>query len=442
MTSSILVLHALPVLGFVLAIILIAHLLRQHKPPASTLAWLLAIVLMPHIGVPLYLVFGGRKLKRMAAAKAPLFPNGIVVSPGNTISLLPDGEQAFQRVLDVIEGAQHTLFVATFILGRDVVGQAVIDALARKAREGVNVRLLLDAWGSMSVTRRFLEPLVSAGGKVAFFMPMIHLPFRGRANLRNHRKIVVSDDAIAIIGGMNLSERYMGAVAGIKRWPDLSLLIKGPAALQLGNIFRADWAFASGESLYNILPPPSSGTDEEVVALRVIASGPDIESDTLRSFMVSTLCKVQSRVWIVTPYFVPDELLHEMLCLAARRGSDVRLIIPARSNHRLADLARQGYLLELQQAGGKVMLYERGMVHAKIMLVDDALSITGSANMDVRSLLLNYEVAVACESPEMSKALETWVNDLMGYCVDCGEQPNSIWRELGYGIGRLFAPLL
>lgn len=442
MTISVLVLHALPVLGFLLAIILVAHLLRQRKPPASTLAWLLAIVLMPHVGVPLYLIFGGRKLKRMAAAKAPLFPNGMAVSPGNTISLLIDGERAFQRVLDVIEGAQHTLFVATFILGRDAVGEAVIDALARKAREGVNVRLLLDAWGSMSVTRHFLEPLISAGGKVAFFMPMIHLPFRGRANLRNHRKIVVSDDAIAIIGGMNLSERYMGAVAAVNRWPDLSFLLKGPAALHLGNIFRADWVFASGESLSDALTPPSSESGGEAVTLRVIASGPDIESDTLRNFMVSALCKVQSRVWIVTPYFIPDELLHEMLSLAARRGIDVRLIIPFRSNHRLADLARQGYLLELQQAGGKVMLYKKGMLHAKIMLVDDALCITGSANLDVRSLLLNYEVAVACESPALSKTLESWMNDLLGDCVSCGEQRNSIWRDLGYGIGRLFAPLL
>lgn len=442
MAMSVLVLHALSVLGFLLAIILAAHLLRQRKPPASTLAWLLSFALMPQVGVPLYLVFGGRKLKRMAAAKVPLSPNGTAVSPGNMISLLDDGAQAFRRLLSIIEGAQHTVFVATFILGRDSIGQAIIDALASKAREGVNVCLLLDAWGSMPVTRRFLEPLISAGGKVAFFMPVIHLPFRGRANLRNHRKIVVCDDAIAMMGGMNLSETYMGTMAGVKRWPDLSLLIKGPAALQFSNIFRADWAFASDERLPDAAPPPSRESGGEVATLRVVASGPDIEADTLRNLLASALCKVQRRVWIVSPYFVPDEFLHEMLCLAARRGIDVRLIMPARSNHRLADLARQGYLLELQQAGGKVILYERGMLHAKIMLVDERECITGSANMDVRSLLLNYEVAVACESPALSQALEAWINELMGGCIALREQRNGMWRELGYGIGRLFAPLL
>jgi cardiolipin synthase len=234
----------------------------------------------------------------------------------------------------------------------------------------------------------------------------------------------------------------MGAVAGVKRWPDLSLLLKGPAALQLSAIFRADWAFASGESLSDALTPPSCESGREVTTLRVVASGPDIEADTLRNLMASTLCKVQSRVWIVSPYYVPDELLHEMLCLAARRGVDVRLIMPARSNHRLADLARQGYLLELQQAGGKVILYEMGMLHAKIMLVDEMSSITGSANMDVRSLLLNYEVAVACESQALSKAIEDWINGLMEDCVISTGQRNSMWRELGYGIGRLLAPLL
>ena len=261
-----LLVHILPTVGFVLALILLAHILREKRPPTSTLAWLMAIVFIPYAGVPLYLVFGGRKMLSRADAKpaletakgapstAPdsggvrlLAPDGGVfpASANNRITLLPEGAQAFENILGLIRGASRFIPVATFILGKDETGRAIVEALALKASQGVEVRLLLDALGSVKISRKYLSPLLSAGGQAAYFMPMIHLPFRGRANLRNHRKMLVCDGEAAVIGGMNLASEYMGPRDFPGRWRDLSLLVEGPVVDDIAGIFRSDWRFAS-----------------------------------------------------------------------------------------------------------------------------------------------------------------------------------------------------
>jgi len=456
--------YFLPVVGFVLALLLLAHLLRQRRPPSSTMAWMLAIVLAPYVGVPLYLMLGGRKIRRITERKEDLLEvarRAVLSRPeeeragalplavgevfprrdGNRLEVLGTGENAFASLLQSIESARESIHISTYILGVDDTGRAIVDALARKAAEGVEVYLLLDAVGCLPVRGRFLRPLTDAGGKHAFFMPMLHVPFRGRANLRNHRKILVFDRRTAIVGGMNLAREYMGQTTDPKRWHDLSLTVEGPVVSDLYSIFCGDWAFAAGEELAPMPQACPLVQGDETVPLQLVPSGPDMPEDSLYDAVVTALFSARRRVWIVTPYFVPDEMLTRTICIAARRGTDVRIVVPLNSNHRVADLVRRGYLRQVQEAGATVYCFRPGMLHAKVIVVDDRLTIVGSMNMDVRSFFLNYEVALFMYSRAMTQRLAVWVEDVMAQS-DTGVRDVHGAVEFLEGMGRLLAPLL
>jgi cardiolipin synthase len=459
-------------LGFGLALLLMAHLLNQQRSPSSTMAWLLVIVLLPYVGVPLYLTFGGRKTRRMAGRKRPVYtaPGDESECPGaggatekilrslsvpattagNRLRLITTGEEAYRLLIRAIDEATTSIDITTYILGTDDVGRAIVDRLARRAGEGVTVRLLLDSVGSWRVRRRSLAVLTERGAGVAFFMPVIHIPFRGRANLRNHRKIIVVDNQRAIIGGMNLSGEYMGPTPDPKRWRDLSLLVEGPAVADLAALFRSDWLFATGEDLGPVvrpaplLEPFDDGRDAGSCRnpVQVVASGPDVVGDPLYESLIAALFTATTRIWVVTPYFVPDEMLARALEIAARRGVEVILVVPRHSNHWTADLARAGFLRQVFKAGGRIRLYEPVMLHAKALLIDDNLAVIGSANMDMRSLFLNYEVALFLYGPDQVEETAAWVRSLMPD-APAGLPPSRSWAaELTGNVVRLLSPLL
>lgn len=454
----------LAILGFLLALVLLASVLRSDRPPQATMAWLLAIVLVPYLGVPLYLLVGGRKMRRMAGRKGPVYDRNVAVpggefgagtervlrsfgvppaTRGNRVELVTESVDAYEQLLRIIDGAEKTLFITTYLLGRDAVGAAVVARLARRAAEGVEVRVLLDALGSWWVGRRWFAPLTDVGGRVAYFMPMLHIPFRGRNNLRNHRKIIVADARIALTGGMNIAEAYMGPEPSPGRWRDVSLIVEGPAALDLDTLFRSDWAFAtrSAQDAEPSLPAQPAATLSGDTPVQVVASGPDVEGDPLYESLISLLFAAQRRIWVVTPYFVPDEILVRALELAARRGVDVRLLIPSRSNHLTADLARVGYLRQVANAGGMILRFRPVMLHAKLILLDDDLAVVGSANMDMRSLFLNYEVALFLYSPERVGEADAWFRTLIPHCRTGLTRPNFA-QELAENVVRLLSPLL
>jgi cardiolipin synthase len=449
-------------LGFALALILLAHVLGQQRSPSSTMAWLLVILLLPYVGVPLYLMFGGRKMRRMAGRKAQVYGPGSSgrarellggvterllnsygvppASAGNRLTVVTTGEEAYRQLCRSIDEATASIDITTFILGTDDVGRALVERLALRAREGVAVRLLLDSVGSWRVNRRFLAPLTEAGARVAFFMPVIHVPFRGRANLRNHRKIVVVDNRRAMIGGTNLSGEYMGPTPDPTRWRDLSLVVTGPAVSELAALFRSDWKFATGEDLGPVAAAEPMGDDGIDCPVQVIASGPDVGGDPLYETLLSSLFTATRRICVVTPYFVPDELLARALELAARRGVDVCLIVPQHSNHISADLARTGFLRQLQNAGARILMFEPVMLHAKAVIIDD-LGVIGSANMDMRSLFLNYEVALFVYGHAQVEETARWARSLM---VESRAGLPSYGRlaVLMGNIVRLLSPLL
>jgi cardiolipin synthase len=460
--------HLLTVVGFLLAIFAIARLMSERKQPGNTFAWLFAFAFIPYIGVPLYLLFGGRKLRKLAESKArlrPVSPKQVAVPEnagfasrvftrngacapigGNRVRFLTTGEEAFAALEQGIREAKHSIHLMTFILGRDAVGQRIVKLLAERAKAGVKVRLLLDALGCFPTSGRFCDPIRQAGGEVVRFMPMLPLQTRWSANLRNHRKIAIIDHRVAAVGGRNLAIEYMGASPLKRRWRDLGAVIEGPAVRQLEEVFLADWAFASNQPLARFEKElPAEWPAETAKAdLQVVASGPDVAGDPLYEGILSLVQQAQRSVWIVTPYFIPDEVLQRSLMVQARAGLDVRIVVPARSNHLLTDLARRHHLRELQSAGVQVLLYQPGMNHAKLLLVDGETSLFGSANMDLRSLFVNFEIGLVTYSQPEARTMQAWMQEVFALSKPMSDRKRARrWLPaFGEEIARLLAPLL
>lgn len=469
--STSLTTHLLTVGGFVLAVFAIARLVSEKRPPSNTLAWILGIVLIPYVGVPLYLMFGGRKLRRLARRKRPVvlsLPGIPPVDPaitclptahtltsigagapagGNSVRLITNGEQAFTELETLINNARHSIHIATFILGRDDTGRRIVNLLAKRAREGVKVRLQLDALGCLFSSRGFVDVIRRAGGEVVRFMPVIPLSGRSSANLRNHRKIAVFDQHTAIVGGHNLAHEYMGAQHLKKRWNDFGAVITGPAAALLNEVFLADWAFASRQpidTLHAELDPDAVRIEGDS-AVQVVASGPDVAGDPLYEGIISMIQEAEHSIWIITPYFIPEEVLLRSLIVKARAGKDVTLIIPAKSNHPVTDFARRHYVRELRKAGARVVIHTGRMMHSKAIIVDERIGLLGSANFDLRSLFVNFEIGIFLYSEADVRAMRVWAGELLRECVEPKPEARPRFRLLGNiaeDLSRLFSPLL
>lgn len=462
--------HFFTGLGLLLAFFLVAKLIREKRAPANTFAWLLVIVLLPYVGVPLYLLLGGRKLRRLAKRKSRLVttlpgelvcpeasPSGSVAPTvtaagagkpvgGNKFNLVITGEEAFALLERHIREAKHSIHITTFILGRDEVGRRLVQLLAERAREGVKVRLLLDAFGCFISSLFFVNPLRRAGGEVGRFMPVLPIGSRTSANLRNHRKIAIFDHTTAIVGGRNFTHDYMGPTPYRKRWLDFGAIIEGPAAALLNQVFIADWCFATRQSEKTLHAeiPAHVVTKRGESELQVVASGPDVPGDPLYEGIIAMIQDAERTIRIVTPYFIPDDVLQRSLIVKARAGRQITLVVPARSNHPVTDFARRQFVRELRLAGGRVMHYPDGMLHAKAVIVDDRVGLLGSPNFDLRSLFVNFEIGVLVYSPNDVAAMNAWADALVARCVE--PKPSLEFPSLFGGVledlSRLLAPLL
>lgn len=433
-----------------------ASVLRQRRPTGSAFAWLLAILLVPYLGIPLYLMFGGRKFHRKAKSKSTILaPAGRSEATGSLgtggpagswgfgyldsadkVEWLDNGVRAYETFLGEILRAKRAIRISTFVIGNDQTGVALLQALTRRANEGLEVRLLLDDMLRFEAPAGALAKLKAAGGRVERFMPLLHVPFRGQANLRNHRKIALFDGERAIVGGMNLAGEYMGSKPREDRWRDLSILVSGQAVATLDAIFRADWQFTSGEALAPSHPAPAPGS----VPIRVVPSGPDSSSDPIYDAMLTMIFRAQRRFWVATPYFVPDEPLARALAVAVRRGVEVLIAVPARSNHPLADLIAGPYLRELAEAGAKVQRVSH-MLHAKAVLADDSVAAVGSANFDMRSLFLDYEISLFFTGSAEIAFMASWFEETVKESA-LGPPTAGKVRSGLESVARLLAPLI
>jgi len=453
--------HPLLVAVHVLGVLVALRVLVTRRAPQSMMAWLLGLIFIPWAAVPLYALFGGRKFPRGAKGKqAPLrvpsvrtelppsHPAADVprvlrtegvpgVREGNALQLLGTGEKAFLGLHSAIAGAQQTIDLTVFILGDDEVGRSILDALAARARAGVRVRLLLDAVGSRPILARAMHELSTTGGTVRSFMPLLHAPIRGRSNLRSHRKFAIVDGRRVFLGGMNMAVEYMGPTPRPGRWRDVACLLEGPIAADVAQLFAADWAFAGKEAPGRVTElPPAAGN----AVLQLVPSGPEMATDTFYDALVTALYAAQSHVACVTPYYVPDDVVQHAFVLCARRGIRTELVMPAVSNHALADNARRGLLSELAEAG-VTFRWHQGMVHGKAMVVDDTVAYIGSPNLDMRSFFLNYEDALFLYGKEEIGQVRDWIATLSAECPDALGPSRRRWWLID-DVARLLAPEL
>ena len=310
------------------------------------------------------------------------------------------------------------------------MADALCGELMRKAREGVKVRLMLDGVGSMLEGHRNRRALAEAGIDVAIFVPPLRSGRRGRVNLRNHRKMVIADGSWLWCGGRNLTAQYFEGAPGVAPWRDLTFDLRGALVERALECFERDWAFATDAARRKRVPPavPAPGPIAQLVP-----SGPDQGDDTVYALLVTAFFKARERIVAVTPYFVPDPTLLMALTLAARRNVSVDLVLPARSNHRMADLARHRALRELVGAGARVWLVP-GMIHAKAIVVDDSIALAGSANLDARSLFLNFELMVAFYGHDEVAQIAGWIERQARGASRYGPRPPGLLRDLAEGL--------
>ena len=360
---------------------------------------------------------------------------------GNSFELITNDVEAYDRMLSEIEAAQKSIDICTYVFQFDKTTKVLLDTLSKKAKEGVKVRLLMDLVGSFgaSFNQRGFKALKEAGGEVAFFTPILKRPFQNYINLRNHRKIFLFDQSTLLSGGMNLSNEYMGEADGSKRWEDLMYCLKGPSVFHFYHIFQNDWIYATKDEEMVQLEADESCDGESKV--QVVPSGPDIPTDALYEALLNAIYNARTRIWIVTPYFVPDENMIQALVIAHHKGVDIKLITPKNSDHILADIGRSPYMRELAEIGADVVLYEGEMLHAKAILFDDAGGMVGSVNFDNRSLFLNYEVVTFVYSEEFIESIETWMSSLIANSSRGMKKPSKV-REAVENIMKVFAPLL
>ena len=381
---------------------------------------------MPYLALPAFLTFGSRKQARPRNRPALAAPGADAEGPWAIQTALAlgqpapaayadlqvhaDGHEALAAMWQTIERAQRSIDLCTFIIGRDAVGQGLIERLSAKARAGVRVRLMLDGMGRLMRSHPSLAPLRAAGVQLTLFVPPLHSPLKGRTNLRDHRKLLIADAGLDSCrlwcGGRNLACEYFEGAPGTPAWHDLTFDLGGSFVAQASELFEHDWAFASGRRL----PAPPLGAPAALVptsGAQMIASGPDQVDDTGYSLLVTAAYRARRRIALITPYFVPDAALLTALCLAARRGVQVDLLLPARSNHRMSDVARRRALRALAGAGAQLWLVPH-MLHAKLAVIDGTLALAGSANLDSRSLFLNYELMVAFHDGDAIARFVAW----------------------------------
>ena len=439
----------------------------QKRAPAATLSWLISLAALPYLGFLIYYFFGPQRIKRQrlrrvrARAALPPPPAGLAPSaeaielarvaqattglPPTTATraqLLIDGAAKFEALLAAIAQAREHVHLEYYIYEPDRTGAALRDALVARARAGVAVRLLLDAVGSGKVSRRFLQPLLDAGGEVAWFHPMRLRWFWKRPwlNLRTHRKIVVIDGRVAFTGGINITDAQDERLRD-DAYRDLHLRLEGDVVRSLQLVFVEDWAYATGDAPLRLPDvPPRPGA----VAAQVLVSGPDSSWEAIHRLHVGAIHAAQRRVWLVTPYFVPGEAAMMALTSAALGGVDVRLLVPKLSDSRQVTYAARSYFDDLLAAGVRIYEYGPRLLHTKALLCDDALAIIGSANFDHRSFRLNFEVSVLFCDPALADGLSALIEHECGRAVRVrDDRDRPLWRtRVPEALARLVSPLL
>ncbi|MFU0799915.1 MAG: cardiolipin synthase [Xylanivirga thermophila] len=456
----------------------------ERRNPTVTWAWLLVFMFVPVIGFLLYLLMGQdlRKkklfkakgeddIKKLAERHAEKLKDGrvITLSPiilddkdiinlhfensrslltqNNHVTILADGQQKFDMLIDCIKNAQHHIHMEYYIIRNDVLGNQIRDLLAQRAREGIEVRLLYDGLGCRKLPRHFFRPITQAGGYAYEFYPPFFPYINIRVNYRNHRKIAIIDGETAFIGGFNIGDEYLGKIPKFGYWRDTHLMLSGDSVDYLQLRFMMDWQFAVSNQ--HIPPfaeeyfPPKKRVGN--TNIQIVSSGPDSQWESIRQGFFKMITKAQKNIYIQTPYFVPDDSIAEALKIAALGGIDVKIMIPCKPDHPFVYWASTSYIGELLEAGAKAYTYMNGFLHSKAVMVDGRIASVGTANMDIRSFKVNFEVNAFIYDPNAVNDLEQiFINDL-SYCREITKETykdRSLVIKFKESVSRLVSPLL
>ncbi|AJY74620.1 cardiolipin synthase [Paenibacillus beijingensis] len=456
----------------------------ERRNIAATWAWLMVLYFLPVVGFVLYLLLGQNlsrrriykyKVSQIKAARKRLQAQQRIVQQGllsykdplmmhyqdmiymnlvssdalftqnNRVEIFTEGESKFASLLRDIEQAEHHIHLMYYIIRNDNLGKLVLEALARKASEGVEVRLIYDDIGSLMLKKRFLRMLEKAGGQVGAFFPSKIFFINPRLNYRNHRKLVIIDGKYGYIGGFNIGDEYVGDDPYYGFWRDTHLRIEGSAVLQLQDRFLLDWTLASSKPIItDALYFPRPESDGEV-GMQIVSSGPDSEWQHIKNGLIKMINSAKHSILLQTPYFVPDESLLNALKMASLSGVDVKVMLPASPDHFFVYWASHSYFGELLASGIKCYLYHKGFLHAKTMVVDGTIASVGTANIDIRSFKLNFEVNAFLYDSETAKRLQDIFNRDLRHCRELSLElyhQRPVWQKFKESVSRLLSPIL
>ncbi|GAA5233670.1 cardiolipin synthase [Verticiella sediminum] len=454
-------------------------IILQKRPPATTVAWILSLAALPILGYLIYYFFGPQRLKRFrlrrlrsraavdpddksAQAKESAFDAPVhlrqmarlgfascdnPIATAQEADLLVDGAQTFDAIFTAIAEAREHVHLEYYIFATDRIGKALRDLLTQKAAEGVKVRLLIDALGSVTAGRRFFAPLTRAGGELAFFHDTrIGRRFRPVINFRTHRKIVVCDGKVGFVGGLNVTDDQDERV-NPHAFHDVHLRITGGAVRWLQTVFLEDWLYTADksrgktplENFERLMPQVSAGSE----FVQILHSGPNDEREAIHRMQIAAIDNARERAWLTTPYFVPTAPAVFALISAAMRGVDVRVLVPERADSRIVSAAARSYYNELLNAGVRIWEFKDRMLHSKTLLVDEDCSFIGTANFDSRSFRLNYEVCALVYGARMAQRLHDQFEADLHYARRIPAQfRQSLPRRFMDACARLFSPVL
>lgn len=460
----------------VLALAAIFHLLIHKREPISTISWGLFVLLIPILGPALYFTFGPERLIRQATKRKKIISNpplspfstslsqkpnsnlkpdpksfftltqnttNFPVSDGNRVSFLHDPKEALDTMVASIERAKSYIHLEYYIISSDSITEKIFDSLIVASKRGVEVRILYDSLGSLSLKQLFFRKLRNAGIQISGFLPFSLLPQRINLNFRNHRKIIVVDGETAFTGGTNLGKEYLGN-PGDHQWRDFSIQLWGPVCLQLEEVFREDWKFTTREDLSHpkYFPCPKRAGN---ALIQVIDSGPDTSFRSLHRAIFWGITSATKQVSMMTPYFIPDSSLLTALEVAALRGIDLKLVLPQKNDQKLVRLASRSYYSELLKSGVKIYEFEPKILHAKLITIDDDFTLIGSGNMDIRSFRLNFEITLLIQDKEVTHQAQNLFNTDLEKSVNISSERFSkrgLLTEMVENACRILAPIL
>lgn len=462
------IVYLITVLGVIVVII------SENRNPIKTITWIMVLIFLPVVGFVIYIVFGQDYTKRRFMSKrmyskiktrplAEIDSSELVHYPSKYIDLIKllrnsnqahllygssveyfiTGRDKFQALFRDIDKATDHIHIEYYVWDDDVIGNQLKDLLIRKSAEGVKIRVIVDAVGSWRVKNSFYEQLRSAGIEVEEFMKVRFPMFTSHVNYRNHRKVVVIDGQVGYIGGMNVADRYINGPSW-GNWRDTHIRIEGKGVQGLQSIFLIDWYLVSKSLITarKYFPSLESYGDN---LMQIVSSGPYSPAREIMQGFMQAIFGAQSYIYIQTPYFIPPESLSDALIAASVRGVDVRLIVPRRSDTLLVQLASRSYFKKLLRAGISIYFYEPGFLHSKLMVIDDSLTLMGSANFDIRSFEQNLEVmAFIYNEATAIRGKEIFVEDQNNSTAIVLREwiKRPVWMRFKESFIRLFTPLL